>query len=53
MAHREAKEECEVKEVSEVKEKNEGVAAFFDLDGTLMPGPSLEKRFFFCYAIER
>jgi HAD superfamily hydrolase (TIGR01490 family) len=46
MAHREAKEECEAKEVSEVKEKNEGVAAFFDLDGTLMPRPSLEMRFF-------
>ena len=25
---------------------SEGVAAFFDLDGTLMPLPSLEKRFF-------
>jgi HAD superfamily hydrolase (TIGR01490 family) len=35
----------EVEEV-EVKEKGEGVAAFFDLDGTLMPLPSLEWRFF-------
>ena len=26
---------------------NGGVAAFFDLDGTLIPGPSLEQRFFF------
>jgi HAD superfamily hydrolase (TIGR01490 family) len=42
-AHKEA---CEVKEVSEVKEKNKSVAAFFDLDGTLMPMPSLEKRFY-------
>lgn len=24
----------------------EGIAAFFDLDGTLIPGPSLERRFF-------
>jgi HAD superfamily phosphoserine phosphatase-like hydrolase len=30
----------------EVEEKNGGVAAFFDLDGTLMPLPSMEKRFF-------
>ncbi|HJX94534.1 MAG TPA: HAD-IB family hydrolase, partial [Candidatus Acidoferrum sp.] len=40
------KEVFEVKEVSEVKEKNKGVAAFFDLDGTLMPMPSLEKTFY-------
>jgi HAD superfamily phosphoserine phosphatase-like hydrolase len=26
--------------------KDRGVAAFFDLDGTLLPGPSLERRFF-------
>jgi HAD superfamily phosphoserine phosphatase-like hydrolase len=32
--------------VKEVKEKNGSVAAFFDLDGTLMPLPSMEKRFF-------
>jgi HAD superfamily phosphoserine phosphatase-like hydrolase len=36
----------EVQEVNEVKEKRGGVAAFFDLDGTLMPLPSLEMRFF-------
>ena len=36
----------EVKEVNEVKEKNGGVAAFFDLDGTLVALPSLERRFF-------
>jgi len=46
IVHREAKEECEGKKVDEVKGKNAGVAAFFDLDGTLMPRPSLEKRFF-------
>jgi HAD superfamily hydrolase (TIGR01490 family) len=40
------KEVKEVQEVEEVKEKSEGVAAFFDLDGTLMPMPSLEKRFY-------
>lgn len=36
----------EVEEVKEVKEKNAGVAAFFDLDGTLMALPSLERRLF-------
>lgn len=36
----------ERKEVEEVEEKNAGIAAFFDLDGTLLPWPSLEKRFF-------
>ena len=40
------KEANEAKEVEEVKEKSEGVAAFFDLDGTLLPLPSLEWRFF-------
>ena len=30
----------------EAEEKNSGVAAFFDLDGTLMALPSLERRFF-------
>src|SRR4029077_4818016 len=39
-------ERREVKEAEELKEKNARVAAFFDLDGTLTPGPSLEKRFF-------
>ena len=34
------------KEVNEVKEKSCRVAAFFDLDGTLVPLPSLERRFF-------
>lgn len=33
-------------EVQKVKEKSGGVAAFFDLDGTLVALPSLEKRFF-------
>jgi HAD superfamily phosphoserine phosphatase-like hydrolase len=32
--------------VREVEEQEGGVAAFFDLDGTLMPLPSMEKRFF-------
>jgi HAD superfamily phosphoserine phosphatase-like hydrolase len=41
-----AREVKEVNEVHEVKEKNSGVAAFFDLDGTLVPLPSLEKRLF-------
>jgi len=36
----------EVKEAREVKEKSGGIAAFFDLDGTLVAPPSLERRFF-------
>ena len=36
----------DVQEVYEVEEKNTGVAAFFDLDGTLISLPSLEMRFF-------
>jgi HAD superfamily phosphoserine phosphatase-like hydrolase len=36
----------EVNEVNDVEEKNSGVAAFFDLDGTLVALPSLEQRFF-------
>src|SRR5271163_99928 len=36
----------EVQEIEEVKEKCESVAAFFDLDGTLVSLPSLERRFF-------
>jgi len=36
----------EVSQVNEVKGKSSGVAAFFDLDGTLVPRPSLEQRFF-------
>jgi HAD superfamily hydrolase (TIGR01490 family) len=39
------KEVSEVPEVEEAKQKNGDVAAFFDLDGTLMPMPSMEKRF--------
>jgi HAD superfamily hydrolase (TIGR01490 family) len=39
-------EENEIKEVGEVKEKRTATAAFFDLDGTLLAGPSLERRFF-------
>jgi len=41
--------ESEVKQVQEVKEgkeKSGGVAAFFDLDGTLVAPPSLERIFF-------
>lgn len=34
----------DVKEISE--EKNAPIAAFLDLDGTLLPQPSLERRFF-------
>jgi len=34
------------KEEREVQKKNGDVAAFFDLDGTLMPRPSMEKQFF-------
>jgi HAD superfamily hydrolase (TIGR01490 family) len=40
------KEVEEVKAVKEVKKKCGGIAAFFDLDGTLVAGPSLERRFF-------
>jgi HAD superfamily hydrolase (TIGR01490 family) len=36
----------EQQETHDVTEENKGVAAFFDLDGTLMPLPSMEKRFF-------
>lgn len=36
----------EVNEVNEGKEKSGGVAAFFDLDGTLVELPSLERRLF-------
>jgi hypothetical protein len=46
----EKKEVKEAEEVKEVKEKDARVAAFFDLDGTLMPRPSMEKRFFGCCA---
>jgi hypothetical protein len=40
------KERKEVKEEEEVEEKSGRVAAFFDLDGTLVALPSLERRFF-------
>jgi HAD superfamily phosphoserine phosphatase-like hydrolase len=40
------KERKEINEVKEEKEKRGGVAAFFDLDGTLLAPPSLERRFF-------
>jgi alcohol-forming fatty acyl-CoA reductase len=43
MAHEEVNE---AGEVNDVKETCGDVAAFFDLDGTLVPLPSLEKRFF-------
>ena len=43
---KERKEVEEVKEVQEVKEKSGSMAAFFDLDGTLVARPSLERRFF-------
>jgi len=43
---KERKEVEEVKEVNAVKEKCGGIAAFFDLDGTLVAGTSLERRFF-------
>jgi HAD superfamily hydrolase (TIGR01490 family) len=36
----------EINEVNEVEEKSWGVAAFFDLDGTLVELPSLERRLF-------
>jgi len=36
----------EKREVPAMREKNRSMAAFFDLDGTLMPLPSLEQRFF-------
>jgi HAD superfamily hydrolase (TIGR01490 family) len=40
------KEQKEPQEIHDVTEENRGIAAFFDLDGTLMPLPSMEKRFF-------
>ena len=36
----------EAQEVREAQEKSGGVAAFFDVDGTLVGQPSLERRFF-------
>jgi HAD superfamily phosphoserine phosphatase-like hydrolase len=40
------KEQKAPQETHDVTERNGAVAAFFDLDGTLMPLPSMEKRFF-------
>jgi phosphoserine phosphatase len=42
----EVREVGEVERVKDSAEKRARVAAFFDLDGTLVPLPSLEKRFF-------
>ena len=41
-----AREVEEVNEVNEVKDASGGVAAFFDLDGTIVAPPSLERRLF-------
>jgi len=41
-----AREVEEVNEVNEVKDASGGVAAFLDLDGTLVAPPSLERRLF-------
>jgi len=43
---KEANEVKELKELKEIEEKSGRVAAFFDLDGTLVALPSLERRFF-------
>jgi HAD superfamily hydrolase (TIGR01490 family) len=43
---KERKEVGEPKDVNEVRKENGGVAAFFDLDGTLAALPSLERRLF-------
>jgi HAD superfamily phosphoserine phosphatase-like hydrolase len=43
---KEVEEVKEVNEVNEVREMSGGVAAFFDLDGTLAALPSLERRLF-------
>ena len=50
---KEVKEAEEVKEEKEEKEKDARVAALFDLDGTLMPRPSMEKRFFWMLRYRR
>jgi len=39
-------EDHEISEVNGAKERERNIAAFFDLDGTLMALPSLERRFF-------
>jgi HAD superfamily phosphoserine phosphatase-like hydrolase len=43
---KERKEVEERKEANDVEEQGAGIAAFFDLDGTLAALPSLERRFF-------
>ena len=43
---KERKEANEVKKLKEIEEKSGRVAAFFDLDGTLVALPSLERSFF-------
>jgi HAD superfamily hydrolase (TIGR01490 family) len=43
---KERKEVEERKEANDVEEQSAGIAAFFDLDGTLLALPSLERRFF-------
>src|SRR2546429_8565245 len=43
---RKSEEVKEVKDVADEMDKSARIAAFFDLDGTLMPLPSLERRFF-------
>jgi HAD superfamily phosphoserine phosphatase-like hydrolase len=45
MKFMEVKKELEVREVQEVLEKRGEIAAFFDLDGTLVALPSLERKF--------
>jgi len=42
----ERKEVQEVKGLEEMRQRSGRIAAFFDLDGTLLAKPSLEKRFF-------
>lgn len=45
-ARKEGKDVKEIEKVKELRETSENRSgAFFDLDGTLVPGPSLEKRF--------
>lgn len=53
MERKEVNGVMEAEEVNDVIEKSGGVAAFFDLDGTLMPKPSMEKRFFWMLRYRR
>src|SRR5712692_4351721 len=50
---KEVKEGKEVEEAKEVTEKGGSVAAFFDVDGTLLARPSLERRFFWMLRYRR